>query len=593
MDERIVTVIIQEGTKILHAGIQNWVNRPITPDKSKPDSKLSSVATEAKPSKVTSNAKIDLPNREDTTYELKRRLAKELYKAELDLANGLMIAGKPCDCLPPGSLVYVVGDNNGILPIDQMFKRKTKKVISHQGRDIITEHMSRNYSGELCQFTFGYMNVPLSPTPEHPLHIVKDGWKWNWRTQGGLHESKLDWVKAKDVGLDDYISFPRFTQVTDLDIIVPGLCEIFGWYIAEGSKTENRIEFTMGHKEKANIEHLKELSIKTFGKAMAVNSKETALGLAFANQEFTDLFEVFGHGASQKRLPDWLLYLPFNKQGLFLRELFKGDGCFSANSIHYATVSQQLAYQLRFILFRLGVIHSLNVRKDNTISHIKGREIISNHPVYSIVISGFALERLSQVCDMPTWKPVGGIRTLRNSGWVGEGSVLLPIKKIDLVPYEGKVYNFSVKDNESYLTPYGSVHNCLSNKHTLQLDACAEELVSQDPDNNVYSEIQDWIASNQHKLNPEAILSGKYKLEYPHMALQFKEFRKRVLGSDAQSSITPSVTPPQISILKVGKPELVEHSAASTEGELTLEEAKKIAAKSAMAEVERRWTTLS
>ena len=40
-----------------------------------------------------------LPTPEETTQELKRRLGKELYRAELDLSNKLRIAGKPCDCL--------------------------------------------------------------------------------------------------------------------------------------------------------------------------------------------------------------------------------------------------------------------------------------------------------------------------------------------------------------------------------------------------------------------------------------------------------------------------------------------------------------
>lgn len=41
----------------------------------------------------------DLPTTAETLLELKRRLAKELYRAELDLQNGGRIAGKPCDCL--------------------------------------------------------------------------------------------------------------------------------------------------------------------------------------------------------------------------------------------------------------------------------------------------------------------------------------------------------------------------------------------------------------------------------------------------------------------------------------------------------------
>ncbi|GAI20365.1 unnamed protein product, partial [marine sediment metagenome] len=44
-------------------------------------------------------ARHDLPTSEETTQALKRRLGKELYRAELDLSNKLRIAGKPCDCL--------------------------------------------------------------------------------------------------------------------------------------------------------------------------------------------------------------------------------------------------------------------------------------------------------------------------------------------------------------------------------------------------------------------------------------------------------------------------------------------------------------
>jgi len=40
-----------------------------------------------------------LPTTDETIHELKRRLAKELYRMEMDLAGGGRIAGKPCDCL--------------------------------------------------------------------------------------------------------------------------------------------------------------------------------------------------------------------------------------------------------------------------------------------------------------------------------------------------------------------------------------------------------------------------------------------------------------------------------------------------------------
>jgi hypothetical protein len=114
----------------------------------------------------------------------------------------------------------------------------------------------------------------------------------------------------------------------------------------------------------------------------------------------------------------------------------------------------------------------------------------------------------------------------------------------------------------------GKPCDCLSEKHTLQLDAGAEELVSQDPTNSVYQEIRQWIVNNQHKITPSAIISGKYKKEYPHMALQFKEFRKRTLDT--------------ADVAEVKTIPMQKH-------ELTLEEAKIIAAEQAAAKVERIW----
>lgn len=509
-------------------------------------------------------AKMPLPTSDETTVELKRRLAKELYRAELDMAAGLKIADKPCDCLTGDSLVYVAGDTNSVLPIKDIYKRKTQMVTTHKGPGKITEHMVRDYSNNICEFKFGYMSLPLCASPEHPFLIAKDGWKWNWRNHyGGLNETRLDWVDAGDITTNDFISFPRYTKTIDMDIVTPELAELFGWYLAEGSKTDHRITLSLGHHEKESLTRLVNIFYSTFGKKPKVYVKTTTATLNFADQEFTALFDAFGRGAANKQLPEWCLYLPFNKQGRLLRGLFTGDGCLTNGGMNYATISQNLAYQIRFMLFRLGIIHGLSMHKDQSDSHIGDRVIHNNDPVYHIRINGDALYRLSELADVPKWHHVG-LRKPRNNGWVGESTIFLPIRSVAQVPYEGKLYNMSVLGDESYLTPYGAVHNCLSNKHTLMLEAAAEELVSQDPGNPVYQEIIQWIPENRAKVTPEAIASGKYTAEYPHMANEFKNFRKRVMGS-------------------VGAPQ------EPVPTKLTKEQAKKMAADAAAAEIERVW----
>jgi hypothetical protein len=113
----------------------------------------------------------------------------------------------------------------------------------------------------------------------------------------------------------------------------------------------------------------------------------------------------------------------------------------------------------------------------------------------------------------------------------------------------------------------GKPCDCLSNKHTLMIEAAAEELISQDPGNAVYQEIIGWIPRNQHKVTPEAITGGKYAAEYPHMANEFKVFRKRVMGS-------------------VGALEI-------PTGKITLDQAKKLAAAEAEKAVEKQWNSQS
>jgi hypothetical protein len=114
----------------------------------------------------------------------------------------------------------------------------------------------------------------------------------------------------------------------------------------------------------------------------------------------------------------------------------------------------------------------------------------------------------------------------------------------------------------------GKACDCLEYKHSVGLEAAAEELISQDPGNPVYKEIVQWTKDNLAKVTVEAIQSGKYDADYPRMALQFKEFRKRVVGT-SETGPRPRPAPT-----------------------MTLEEAKKMAADQAAAEVERKWNSV-
>jgi len=473
-----------------------------------------------------------LPNTAETTTELRRRLGKELYRMELDLVGGGRIAGKPCDCQPGDSLVYVTGDKNSVLTLAQAAKRKTRGIISHKNKQQVTAHLSRDYSNEMIELSSTYHWDILKATPEHPFLIAKDAWKWNWRTHGGICESCVDWIKAKDISAGDFIAFPRIDKTQDMDVITPELAEILGWYLAEGCKVDNRITLSLGHHEIEYIARIKQLFYTVFGKYPKEYNRDTSLHLAYADKEFTGIFDAFGHTAHEKRLPDWALWLPAKKQGRLLRGLLLGDGCLGKAGIAFATVSFNLAYQIRFILFRLGILHSL-AKRNTPDTVIDGRLIHSNYPVYTIRVSGDAMERLALLAELP-WKS-SCVRAPRNYGWAGESAVFLPVRSVSSSLYEGKVYNLTVDEDESYLTPHGAAHNCLSAKHSLGLEAMAEELMSYS-DDAVFGDITNWLRDHETEFEPAEI--GKREPEYyKKMAPSLRNFRKRVMGTEELQSL--------------------------------------------------------
>lgn len=476
---------------------------------------------------------MDMPTTAETVADLKRRLGKELYRMELDLAGGGRIAGKPCDCQPGDALVYTISEHGGtLLPCAQAYKRRSSHMLSHTGEvREVTDHMSRRFSGLMHEFKWAYSNIPLRVTPEHPLYVIKDGWRPNWRcAYGGLKEADLAWVRAADVGGKDFIGFPRFLTTSDMDIITPDLAELLGWYVAEGSHSRNdahRIVLSLGHHEREEIARVSDFMKHSFGEYPKRYDRATAVDLTYNHGEFTTIFSSFGHNAQTKHLPYWFLRLPEAKQARFLKGLFDGDGHLSKYGISFCTASAQLAFQLRLMLFRLGILHALAERHMQE-GNIGGRIIHSNGPYYFITISGEAMQRLTEIAGFD-WAPASS-RNPGNHGWVSEGYVFLPMRASATTPFDGLVYNFSIDQDESYLTPNGAVHNCLSKKHELGLEATAEELIPLDAD-PVYNQLLGWLKTHSPTFEPAEI--AKHPPEYyQELAREVRAIRKRVMGTD-------------------------------------------------------------
>ena len=111
----------------------------------------------------------------------------------------------------------------------------------------------------------------------------------------------------------------------------------------------------------------------------------------------------------------------------------------------------------------------------------------------------------------------------------------------------------------------GTPCDCGATKHLLYLEQLCLETIPMVSDPSTYEEITSWVKEAEPKSTEAAAKSGKYDQDYPVLSGQAREFRKRVMGTlSPRAMIEPK-------------------------GQITLEEAKKLAADEAVKEVEKRW----
>lgn len=103
----------------------------------------------------------------------------------------------------------------------------------------------------------------------------------------------------------------------------------------------------------------------------------------------------------------------------------------------------------------------------------------------------------------------------------------------------------------------GKPCDCLDNGRNLNLEATARKLTSLDPNNRVYREILDWIQRNRSILSTESVRTGQYDHEYPQMACQIADFRKRIMGTASLAFIRELTQP---ALVKEAPKRLVEEA---------------------------------
>lgn len=431
---------------------------------------------------------------------------ESIPEPETEIAEGkaTSIEAGCVPCVPPDALIWA---NPNVKEISKF--TGDEMVLDHNGEMAkVINITSRQYLGELVSITVPGQNLPLLLTPEHLVLAIKG--KGCKKDKGQTlcfpkenpkctdctlrHKYEPDYVPAGELSTIGKLNswtkhillMPRLKTIQDVEMlnlksianvnphfirnktkqsieINPDFMKLTGYYLAEGSVRFQRggalLRFDFGRGEKVLATETVRLLSRVFnvnasqsnhGSTRRVYISSIILGHFFHN--------LFGSGARKKYIPNWMLNLPATKQASLLYGFWMGDGSWSnsyGRKVASATTcSRQLAYSLRLILHRLGILHHLGYGKTRA-SQIDGRALKYGEDQYIIQLNNYASYQLGKLFELD----IDYHFVQSGASGIDDKWVYLPVKSMTRIPYKGTVMNIETS-SQTYCVNGIIVHNC-------------------------------------------------------------------------------------------------------------------------------------
>ena len=440
---------------------------------------------------------------------------------------------------------------------------------THKGRfRKVYKTQKRKYTGKLYEIKYyGDSKTVLKVTKEHPFLFARRKSKRDRNKQ-----FDLQWGKPSELREKDYLVIPRLKKVKKrkhfiyrvrkreftksgamglFNVELPSNSDFFrlvGYYLAEGSVDKRGyLKFSFGIHEKELIRDVKKILKKLFPFIENIHehkhTKNNGLDLIVGNVGLARAFVNFGNGANKKRIPKWMMIESFEKQKELVKGYFRGDGNYYHGETKHGdkeifrmnTISRELAYQVRDLLVRLGIPSFINSRD---------RSKDSRQEMFTIGITGEPMVKFGELVGRKISYKVNGHKRASMFG-VDQNYVYLPIKEIKKKEASNlDVYNFSVKDDESYLVEGIAVHNCTAPAYSKQsLHAAVVEIVVKKKAKCQYTTVQNWykniynlvtkrawVGEDAEMIWTDANIGSKLTMKYPGFILAERGARGETLS---------------------------------------------------------------
>lgn len=381
-------------------------------------------------------------------------------------------------CLLPNQNIHT---NSDIKKIEDLSVEN--RVLSHDGKyNFVESGVKTNYEGEIITLKnkLGF----LSLTPDHLIFATKlpKGDKFlRTKNRKGLVPA---WYHASQLKKGDIVLYPILKERQDLryvEINIPkpkwdfksfnipnkiplssDLLRLFGYFLSEGNVQDKPcstfITFTLNIKEKDIVKDIKEISKKLFNVDIKIKERpevKTVVVYLYSAKLARFFKQIFGNGAKDKKIPNFIMSLPPEKQKSLIYGLWKGDGYVNLNRdgarAGFVTISKNIAQQLKVLLIRQKIVPSIYKEKEHFVRGVNHRESYRIH-----IGQRDSLFKICSILEIE-YKPKS---YLSEKSWCDDDYLYIPITGIKKKKYNGLVYNLEVKDSHSFVSEAFCVHNC-------------------------------------------------------------------------------------------------------------------------------------
>lgn len=357
-------------------------------------------------------------------------------------------------CFTPDTWVYSkngpiqmkdVNTEDNLITIDGSFK-KVNEVIKNDVKKEILEVRATNTL------------FPVKLTKEHELYLIKNQKKMtNFSVIKNRLNKKIispDFYEAKELTENDLVGFPIPKYELDNGIHDLNYYKFYGIMLGDGHicKNKNECGVTLGDDKKTELQDFIKNYLNKFNIHYWETEQPGCLSIRWSGTKSLNINrEMLYDEHDNKHIFEDFLHLPKNKILQILEGLLKTDGS-NLKELYLSNSSLKLIMQTRYILLRLGILTSGNIRDNRGKSHITkhGRRIETKKINYNLRI--------------PKHPNLDSIIKFKQKGiyfkyFEWNGLLWGRIKSIKKINYEGPVYDFNMIDNHNYLTDMGLVHN--------------------------------------------------------------------------------------------------------------------------------------